>query len=182
MIKTKFRAYCHKTNQIYTPIDRIEWLISSDIIRATAVISEIEEHHMHNDYGGRKNFEIDQFIGVRDINKREIYENDYVKVNLLDDSGNTITRFLAMVSYEEQLAAFTLSYIPTDDNSKDIRKRLWKSDSLLHDESDSIMEPIRIDPLSQLEYYGNYWLNDIDIIVKAYNRDAKIDEILNDPQ
>jgi hypothetical protein len=55
----------------------------------------------------------------------EIYENDFVKVNLVDDSDNTITRFLAMVTYVEEFAAFTLRYIETDKNTKDIRKKLW---------------------------------------------------------
>jgi hypothetical protein len=180
MNKIKFRAYCHKTEQMYTPIDKVEWLLSSDVIRASAVISEIEEHHMHNEYGGVKKFELDQFIGVRDINNHEIYENDYVKVILSSDygSGYAITKFLAMVTYVEEFAAFTLRYIETDKNTKDIRKKLWNSDILLHDLKDSIIEPIRIDQATKLEYYGNYWQNDIDILVKAYNRDVKIDDIL----
>ena len=180
MNKIKYRAYCHKTEFIYSTIDKVEWLISSKVIRATAVISEIEEHHMHNDYVGMKNFELDQYIGIHDINNREIYENDYVKVNMTSNNENySITNFLGLISYVEELAAFTILYISADKPTKDIRKILWNNDKLLYCEDDSEMEPIRIDPLLKMEIIGNLWQSNIEVIKQAYLRDSRIDDIIN---
>lgn len=179
MKKIKFRAYCRKTDSLYTPVDKVEWLLSSEVIRATAVISEIEDYHMHNDYAGVKNFELDQFIGVRDVLNREIYENDYVKVSVNSDDGDVITKFLGIVEYSEKLASFIIRYISTDKKDKDIRKSLYKNSKLLFCEEDSIIEPIRIDPLIKMEIIGNYWQTDIEILKQAYIRDSKIDDILN---
>jgi uncharacterized phage protein (TIGR01671 family) len=178
MNKIKYRAYCRKTDFIYSPIDKVEWLISSEVIRATAVISEIEEHHMHNDYGGMKNFELDQYIGIRDIRNREIYENDYVKVNMTSNDYS-ITNFLGLIKYVEELASFTILYISADKPSKDIRKTLWNNDKLLYCKDDSEIEPIRIDPLLKMEITGNLWQSDIEVVKQAYIRDTRIDDILN---
>lgn len=169
MRKIKFRVWCHKTQRLYSFVDRIDWLLSGHLIRANSVISEIETHHMHNDYEDllnrdEVNFELSQFIGIKDINDVEIFEEDYCRVSIPCSrmfNDNSCIKILAKVFYDDESCAFKLKWIDTTGEDRE------KYDDVL-----------TIDEYLKLEVIGNRYQTDLDILKKALYRQDRIDEIL----
>lgn len=153
----KFRVYCYKTERLYSNVDKIEWLISGDVIRASTIISECDEHHMHNGYDGypnnKKNFVLQQYLGIKDINGIGIYEGDYCKF-YINDNG-IIKRYVVEVIWSNICAGFKLFNPAQNEN-----------------------DFFDINPNPTLEVIGNIYQSNFYILLNAANRDFQIDEIL----
>ena len=145
-------------------------MINGYLIRAATTISELEEHHMHKNYNGLpdnnvENFIIQEYLGIKDIHNKKICEGDYCKVRMPCSpifSESNFIHIVAEIRYIEERAGFKL---------------YWESD--YEDSKMMNYEYIDIDENLNIEIIGNIYQSDPSILKKASKRDFKIDEILD---